>query len=275
MQNCIIISLILLIFLALPRFALAGNLRIEPAMPIIGPGESISLRVLGAMGKLKWMVPKAGEIQENDKYRATYVAPNKVGQYYVKVIDSNNSFVGIPVTVLPKEAAKRAYSREKSVWQIVTNLNYITAISSFEEGETLWVGTHGGLEKRNATTGKLINVITLYSDDLPDNFITALADDNKGGLWVGTFSTALIRIEQNGEQNYVFSQIKIGNEVTISDNLDYAFYKSEIGDGVTISDIISDGQGGLWIGTGLPWNEKTLKVLDHTTPTIHKNIMLI
>ncbi len=257
-QYCTLISLILLNFLALPRLALAGNLKIEPAMPIIGQGESISLRVLGAQGKeITWIGPNGnkGELQEQGNYRAIYTAPNEVGQYNVSVLDqASKKTANIQVTVLPKEAAKRAFSPEKSVWEIVTNRNNITAV--LQKGETLWVGTHGGLEKRNATTGKLIKVITFHSQDLEDNFITALADDNKGGVWVGTFFYGLNHLDHNGEKD----------NNNNSEAEDYGHI-------LNISDIISDGEGGLWIGAGLAWNEKSLKVLDQANPGIHKNIM--
>jgi ligand-binding sensor domain-containing protein len=234
------IILIVLTCLPLPRLALADNLRIEPAAPIIAVGESISLSVLGAKGEIIWQPPQAGDIQIVDKNTALYTAPNEVGQYYVPVLEMNGSnrprLSGIQVTVYPKEAAKLAFSREKSVWEVFTNRSTITGITLSETGETLWVSTQGGLEKRDATTGKLLKLFTNL-DGLPDNLVSDIVTDDQGGLWIGTGFGGIAHLNNHGQWQ-VFNR----------DN-------SELPEN-TINALVNDGEGGVWIATGMPLNEE-------------------
>jgi ligand-binding sensor domain-containing protein len=238
-----LISLILLISLGLlSGITQAGDLRIEPAAPIIAVGESIQLTVTGAEGKITWFSPQAGNISENTQARTIYTAPNKVGQYGVRVKDrnsSNNSDSAILVTVLPEVVAKRAFSREKSVWEIFTNRDSLTTFALSETGETVWVGTQGGLEKRDVTnTGefKLTKVFT-NSDGLPDNMITAIVDSGNDELWVGTALGGLAHKNSHDEW-----------EVFNTDN-------SELPNNY-IWEVVNDGKGGVWIATGTPFDEE-------------------
>ena len=231
----IILLMVFMLLAGHTRFALAAGLRIEPAAPIIAVGESIPLTVFGAEGKITW-IPEAGNVVEETQTRVVYVAPNQVGQYYVTVLDANNAPSSIEVTVLPLKSAKNAFSREKSVWEVFTNRSNISAITLSDDKKTLWVGTHGGLEKRDAITGELIKVLTNL-DGLPNNFITSIVDDGKGGLWVGTSFGGGIAYMNSHKQWKVFN----------TDN-------SSLPDNV-INALVSDGNGGIWIATGIPFDE--------------------
>jgi len=228
------ISFILLVSLSLlSGITQAGDLRIEPASPIIAVGESIPLSVFGAEGEVTWHNKDVGIIMESNPHRAIYTAPNKVGQYYVTVLDANGD-TSIEVTVLPIASVKSAFSREKSVWEVFTNRSNISAITLSADGKTLWVGTEGGLEERDAITGDLRKVLTNL-DGLPGNIINAIVDDDKGGLWVGT-SFGGIAHKNRHDQWEVFNT----DNSNLPDN--------------AISEIVSDGNGGIWIATGVPFN---------------------
>ncbi len=237
--NCII--LIVLTFLALPRLVLAGNLRIEPAAPIIAVGESIPLSVLGAKGEITWQPPQGGDIRILNKNSALYTAPNEVGQYYVSVLEMNGSnkptiLAQIQVTVYPKESARLAFSREKSVWEVFTNRSTISGIALSEDGETLWVSSQGGLEKRDATTGLVIKRFTNL-DGLPDNFVSDIVTDGQGGLWIGTAFGGIAHLNSHGQW-----QVFDSENSDLPDN--------------SINALVNDGKGGVWIASGLPLNEE-------------------
>src|SRR5690348_12290967 len=49
----------------------------------------------------------------------------------------------------------------------------------------IWIGTQGGLHKYDGYTYQLFRHVAGDSDSLPDSFVTALAQDGDGRLWVG------------------------------------------------------------------------------------------
>ena len=215
----------------------AANLRIEPSAPIIAVGESIPLTVFGNTENLIWERPEKGRIQvQSDNAHAIYTAPDEVGQYYVAVDSMEGEDAAIQITVLPTEAATRTFSREKSVWDVFMNRNNISALALSPDGKTLWVGTHGGLEERDAKTGELINVFTNL-DGLPDNIISTIVDEGHGQLWIGT---ALYGIAHRNE-NQEWEVFNIDNS-DLPDNL--------------INALVSDENGGVWIATGIPFDEE-------------------
>ncbi|MFZ5572954.1 MAG: two-component regulator propeller domain-containing protein [Thermodesulfobacteriota bacterium] len=83
------------------------------------------------------------------------------------------------------DPAPEIHNDEKPLWKIYTNINDIITLLLSDDGETLWVGTQGGLEKRDSDNGKHIQVFTKV-DGLPENHITSLVSDGSGGLWIGT-----------------------------------------------------------------------------------------
>jgi ligand-binding sensor domain-containing protein len=57
--------------------------------------------------------------------------------------------------------------------------NEIYAIA--EQGNYIWVGTSGGLVKRNKSTGSVAFNYTQENSNLPSNYIMTLAVDANGG----------------------------------------------------------------------------------------------
>jgi len=77
--------------------------------------------------------------------------------------------------------------------------NRVTALQ--ELGEDLWVGTQGGLVQISPA-GE-----TYYTraDGLPGDFVTALAADPSGRLWIGTWGGGVAVFEEGQRVSYAFS----------------------------------------------------------------------
>ena len=111
-------------------------------------------------------------------------------------------------------------------WEIFANRSSINALLA--DGDYLWAGTDGGLEKRDMDTGELLRVFTTL-DSLPDNGIRCLISDGAGGLWIGT-EDGLAHYNGDGDWE-VFTPY--------NSNMPNSYIES----------LISDGAGGLWVGT--------------------------
>jgi len=273
-NTIIVVLLILLQGLTLSAHA---ALVVEPVTSIIEIGKSINLSVTGASGAVTW-TPAKGQIQGIGN-RVTYIAPIQPGLDVVTVFDGTNVQL-IKITVLPE--LTKTFSPENAVWEVFTNRTRIEAITLSDNGETLWIGTNGGLEKRDAITGKLIRIYTNL-DGLPRNRVISLLADGNGGIWVGTDSVhdggGLAHFYANGTWkifnkdssylpgNYVSSISKDGNggiwmgvnkgigssslvhfhsngtwNIFNEDNSNFPYYND-------IESIFADGNGGIWIGT--------------------------
>ncbi len=117
-------------------------------------------------------------------------------------------------------------SQENTNWEVFTNRSHITELLLSDDGKTLWVGTTGGLEQRNASTGQLVQVFTNLNG-LPNNNISALESDGNGGLWIGTL---------DGLANH-----SISGEWTVYTKDNFVL--------PSVRDLESDGNGGLWISS--------------------------
>jgi ligand-binding sensor domain-containing protein len=212
----------LLFCLVMLKSALAADLVFDPATPTVVVGQQITLSVSGTSGEIIW-TPSKGQIQGTGN-QVTYLAPMGAGLDSVMVLDSAGNLGAIKITV----TAKQLVSLENANWEVFTNRNKINAILLSDNGKTLWVGTMGGLEQRDASTGKLVRVFTNL-EGLPSNEISVLESDGSGGLWIGT-SNGLANRSVNGEWAvYTTDNSRLpSNDITALE---------------------SDGSGGLWIGT--------------------------
>ncbi|MEK8021363.1 MAG: two-component regulator propeller domain-containing protein, partial [Candidatus Parabeggiatoa sp.] len=217
-------SLILILLLSLQGFSLSAvaELLIEPTIPAVTVGQSITLSVSGASGEVIW-TPTKGNIQGMGT-SVTYVAPTQPGADAVMVLDGAGNVEVIKIEV----SSANSFTLENAVWRVFTNRSWIRAILLSEDRKTLWIGTTGGLELRDAITEKLERVYTAL-DGLPNNNVGALVSDGNGGLWVGTVGGLAHR--NNNEEWTVFN----------TDN-------SDLPDN-SVNTLMSDGKGGLWIGT--------------------------
>jgi len=203
------------------------QLVIKPASPTVAKGQSFNLTVYGAKGNITWIEGLGtGKLLAKNTNHITYTAPNEVGQYRISV-SADNGAAAINVTVLTKEGVAQAFSAENANWEVFTNRDGAFALLS-DNKEILWVGTGGGLEQREASTGKLIRFYT-NMDGLPGNGVEELLSDGNGGIWIGT-SGGIAHLHIDGTWD-VFRQ---DNSPLPTDN---------------VRALLSDAHGGIWIGT--------------------------
>ncbi|MBF0103616.1 MAG: DUF1566 domain-containing protein, partial [Desulfobacterales bacterium] len=111
-------------------------------------------------------------------------------------------------------------------WTVFTSRLQINTVLPSQDGNTLWVGTNGGLEKRDATTNQLLRLYTTL-DGLPSNTINKLCyTDRSGGIFVGT-SSGISHIGASG--------------------IPKPFWGSAISSAIGIA---SDYNGGIWLSGG-------------------------
>lgn len=98
----------------------------------------------------------------------------------------------------------------------VVNYSAVNCVNAFAlDGNTLWVGTTGGLYSYNRTSG----TGTLYSDPVlfPDPNITALCIDANHTIWAGTSTGYLYKRPVSGRQTMVNSYFMAGWQITALD----------------------------------------------------------
>jgi ligand-binding sensor domain-containing protein len=207
--------------------AQAAELVIEPAAPLVEVGGKRTLSVFGTRGDIIWN-PTQGKI-EGVGNRVNYIAPTKVGVDAISVLDNAGNMGKVTITVLPKGELSQSFAPDNANWKVFTNRNTVNALALSQNGDILWVGTNGGLEQRETSTGRLIRLYT-HLDGLPHNRIKTLLADGFGGVWVGTYVAGIGHLHANGSW-----------EIFNSEN-------SELRND-RISSLQSDGKGGIWIGT--------------------------
>jgi len=112
---------------------------------------------------------------------------------------------------------------------IVYNANGKDINCLAQEGNYLWVGTDGGgLVKLNKSTGEFI-VYDKWNSKLPDNWINAIAIDEQGNKWIGTWKKGLAKFDGINWTVYNTSNSGLPNNY--------------------VNAIAIDGQGNKWIGT--------------------------
>ncbi len=211
---------------------MAAELVFDPATPSVEVGKQITLSVSGTSGAVTW-TPSKGQIQGAGN-QVTYLAPAETGVDSVMVLDDAGNAGLIKITVLPVPETPKPIpppttnALENANWEVFTDRSDIETLLLSDDGKTLWVGTGGGLEQRDASTGELVRVFTNLGG-LPSNEINALESDGSGGLWIGTSGGLTYR--------------SVSGEWTL-----YTEDNSELPDD-EINAIESDGNGGLWIGT--------------------------
>jgi len=206
-------------------FVQAADLVFTPATPSVEMEGKITLSVAGTSGELAWSA-QSGWI-EGTGTTVTYIAPSQPGKDVVTVMDAEGAATVI-IQINPKPK-KLDFSPENAVWEVFTNRDSVFALALSKDKATLWVGTRGGVEKRNASTGELEKVYT-NAEGLPDNHLTALLSDEHGGVWVGTWSSGLAHIKADNSLQ-VFKE----ENSTLPSNW--------------IRVLLSDAQGGVWIAS--------------------------
>jgi ligand-binding sensor domain-containing protein len=192
----------------------AAELVFVPSAPKVEINQQINLSVSGTSGEIKW-TPIHGKIQGSGS-QVTYIAPSEIGTDVVTVLDAAANVGTVKITIIP------TVSLENPKWQVFTNRNEVQDIVLSKDKKTLWIATEGGLEQRDAITGKLNKFFTNL-DGLPSNQITALVIADDGNLWLAS-GTELVRLNNNKFESVNKFKAKIAA-------------------------LISDDNGGLWIAT--------------------------
>jgi len=216
--------LVWMLGLLLTAFELRAEITFTPAAPSVVVGEQISLSVSGTVGEVEWDA-LSGWI-EGTGISVTYTAPDQPGWDVVTVLDSEANIGTLKIEI---KAQTQDFSPENALWEVWTNRDDVRALAYSQDRSTIWVGTMGGLEKRNALTGELERVY-LNTDGLPDNDVRALLSDEQGGVWVGTWEGGLAHLK--ADDNW---------DVFNKDN-------SDLPDN-SVKALLSDAQGGVWMGT--------------------------
>lgn len=205
----------------------AADLTITPTNPMVAVNQQITLAVSGTSGEVIFWEAAKGQIQGTGN-QVTYIAPGEVVSDAVKVMDSagNRGILKITIT--------QTGSLTGTNWQVISNDDSsVQALALSEDGKTLWVGNilrdGGGLEQREATTGKLISTFLTENSGLPHDGINILLSDGIGGLWIGTGGGLAHLGADNTWQ--VFNTENSG----LPHN--------------SIFSLLADGSGGLWVGT--------------------------
>jgi ligand-binding sensor domain-containing protein len=267
--------LYVMIFL-LAAFQLRAEITFTPDKPVVEMEEKITLSVSGTVGELTWSAQK-GWI-EGTGTTVTYMAPSQPGWDVVTVTDVEVNIATVAIQINA--------SLENANWEIFTNRSNIYALAVSEDKNTLWVGTSGGLEKLDAHTKQLEEVLTTF-DGLPSNYINTLQVDGNGGVWIGTIGNnemvdttgivsggigGLVHLTNDGNltlyntensmlpNNNVWTLFPdnaglwIGTEnglVHLTDSDEWLLFNTE-NSGLPSNFIYAiepDGNGGLWIGT--------------------------
>ncbi|MBU1719042.1 MAG: hypothetical protein KKA07_08205, partial [Bacteroidetes bacterium] len=111
----------------------------------------------------------------------------------------------------------------------ITNYASMNEIYCFaEEGNFIWVGTSGGLQKRLKGNGALVSTYTTSNSDLVSNNIRDIHVDPTGAKWIGTFGGGVQKLSGTTWESFNAAQGSAGN---------------------LIMDISEDLSGSYWIGT--------------------------
>jgi diguanylate cyclase (GGDEF)-like protein/PAS domain S-box-containing protein len=94
----------------------------------------------------------------------------------------------------PVRATERDYYFAHAGGEYGLAQNTVTALLQDDDG-FIWVGTQGGLHRYDGQHYTLYRQDPRDPDSLPDSFITALAQDHRQGLWIGTYSQSVAHLD--------------------------------------------------------------------------------
>lgn len=105
----------------------------------------------------------------------------------------------------------------------------------FLDGDVLWIGTYGGLNRLDLKTNRIKSYIkdSTHSDSLQDNLVVSIARDAQGRLWVGT-AQGLDRMDEKTETFIHYGPDSVGGGLPQ----------------IMIRDLHLDRKGRFWIATG-------------------------
>jgi ligand-binding sensor domain-containing protein len=113
----------------------------------------------------------------------------------------------------------------------------------------LWFGTKDGLNRYDGYSFRIYQNSPPDTNSISDNYITALAEDKSGNIWIGTLGGKLNRLNNNNQKIKVYALIPdpLFNESNLPRPESLPCY-SNFNNG-TITSIICDREGLIWAGT--------------------------
>ncbi|SEH08638.1 ligand-binding sensor domain-containing protein [Candidatus Venteria ishoeyi] len=201
----------------------AFALTFYPSTPIIGVGERSLISVSDAVTPVQWAAT-GGQLEPRGN-QALYTAPGQPGSYEISARENNGNVSTVMVTVLSATQTTQTFSAQNTTWELFKSRKDIIAMALSPDQQTLWVGTGGGLEEREAQDGSLIRVYTNIDGVLGG--VNTIYHAPDGILWIGC-GNGLGRRTENGEWTF-FNP----------DNSPLPSYM--------VTSILADGNGGLWL----------------------------
>ncbi|MEO8012167.1 MAG: two-component regulator propeller domain-containing protein, partial [Dokdonella sp.] len=139
----------------------------------------------------------------------------------------------LALTHMAVAAAERVYYFDRVEGQQGLLQNSIHALHQDSSG-FIWVGTQGGLHKFDGYTFVRYEHDADDARSLPDGVILAIAEDADEGIWVGTFTGGIARLDQ---RNGLFKTYALEAGVQARNDRD------------SIAALAFDRARGLWLGT--------------------------
>lgn len=108
-----------------------------------------------------------------------------------------------------------------------------------EENGLVWIATTGGLNIYDSKNKKFLKYVSKLKGEnvLTSNYLTAIAQDTKGTIWIGTFNKGLFKVVKtnNGGLEFVNFKHDTNNDNSLSSN--------------AINDLAFDENDNVWIAT--------------------------
>jgi len=169
----------------------AFALTISPDKAVVAIGQQLTLSAANGKGSLIWSAMRGTIVNDNGK-ESTYIAPQKPGKDIVTVIDDMGTAASTSIIIQPPT------NIENITRQLFTYHGSVTSLLLSKDKKFLYVGTLGGLERRESQTGELLRLFTEV-DGLPDNRILNLANGYaKNEIWVLTYNGLTLCIDNMG-----------------------------------------------------------------------------
>lgn len=205
--------------------------------------QQIKLELTEPQKMAIWAPVKGQIIGESIGNSIVYLAPSLPGQDIITIFDDTTGDAKtLHITV---ELPKAELSPENAVWEIFTSRNSINSLLISDNEKTLWVGSTGGLEKRNGEDGRIQAVYHELNSKLPSNIINDLVNDGSGGIW-GATSKGLLHIG-NDDLWTIYN----------TTNLNFPLPSNNIA-------VLLNDNTGLWVGT-----DAGLGYFSHGTWTVY------
>ena len=155
---------------------------------------------------------------DNKGVNVQSVAIDKLGRTWMGTFDG--------LYVLDPNGQWRTYDkRSKTVWE-----HYNSSAILIDRFDRIWVANNDGLRVFLANGTK--KFYTTTNSKLPDDYITALAEDRQGNIWIGTRTKGVVVIDQNGQWKTYQAN---GSNNGLSENW--------------VTTVFIDDQDRVWIGT--------------------------